>query len=134
LHNRSTLARDAISSVTKLRRVSPVHFTSQRFAGYRSFNQTVKTSMNTQEFRVAGDDLLERIKSIVREGNARHIVLKNSDGVTVAEFPLSIGVIGAVVTPMIAAVGAVAALAAQWTIVVEKNEDEVVEEKEVPIS
>jgi len=73
-----------------------------------------------EEFRVSGEELVEKIKEIIKEGNARKIIIKNEDGESVAEFPLTIGAVGALIAPMLAAVGAIAALLTKCTIVVEK--------------
>jgi len=76
---------------------------------------------NKEEFRVSGEELVEKIKEIIKEGNARKIIIKNEDGESVAEFPLTIGAVGALIAPMLAAVGAIAALLTKCTIVVEKK-------------
>jgi len=74
-----------------------------------------------EEFRVSGEELVEKIKEIIKEGNARKIIIKNEDGESVVEFPLTVGAIGALIAPILAAVGAIAALLIKCTIVVEKN-------------
>jgi hypothetical protein len=76
----------------------------------------------TEEHRINGEDLVARIKEIVREGNARRIIIKAEDGHTLLEIPLTVGVVGAMLMPVWVAVGAIAALAAQYTIVVVKEE------------
>jgi hypothetical protein len=76
----------------------------------------------TEEFRVSGGEILNKIKEIIHEGNARRIILKDEQGRTFMEIPLTVGVVGAVVAPVLAAVGAVAALASHLTIIVEKIE------------
>ena len=58
---------------------------------------------------------------MIKEGNARRIIIKNEDGESVAEFPLTVGAVGALVAPILAAVGAIAALLTKCTIVVEKR-------------
>ena len=78
--------------------------------------------VRTEEFRVSGEELLGRIKGLVHEGNIRRIVIKNKDGGTVMEIPLTIGVVGALLVPTLAAVGAIAALVTEATVVVEKAE------------
>lgn len=75
-----------------------------------------------EEFRVDGDALLAKIKEIIHEGNVRRIIIKDENGKTYIEIPLTIGVVGAVLLPVWAAIGAIAALAANFTIVVEKVE------------
>lgn len=78
--------------------------------------------VSTSEFRVRGENLVGRIKEIVHEGNVRRIIIKNDEGRTLLEIPLTLGVVGAVLAPVWAALGAVAALAADLRIVVEKVE------------
>jgi hypothetical protein len=76
-----------------------------------------------EEFRVSGDEILNKVKEIIHEGNVRRIILKDDQGKTFMEIPLTVGVVGALVAPVLAAVGAVAALASNLTIVVEKTGD-----------
>ncbi len=76
----------------------------------------------TEEFRVNGGEIINKIKEIIHEGNARRIILKDEQGKTFMEIPLTVGVVGALVVPILAAVGAIAALASNLTIVVEKIE------------
>jgi hypothetical protein len=85
---------------------------------------TSNEKSNHESFKVSGDELLSRIKEIVKEGNARKVIIKNEKDETIMEFPLTIGAIGAVLAPMFAAVGAIAALATDCTIVIEKREME----------
>lgn len=82
--------------------------------------------VKTSEYRVRGENLLAKIKEILHEGNVRRIIIKNEEGKTLIELPLTIGVVGAVLAPVWAAIGAIAALAADLRIVVEKKvtEDE----------
>ena len=74
-----------------------------------------------ESFKVAADQLVEAVKTLVHEGNVRRIVIKQHDGRTVAEFPLSVGVVGAVVAPLLAAVGAIAAVLTECTIEVDRE-------------
>ena len=74
-----------------------------------------------EEFKISGEDITEKIKKIIKEGNARRIIIKNEDGESVAEFPLTVGAVGALIAPILAAVGAIAALLSRCTIVVEKK-------------
>lgn len=76
-----------------------------------------------EEFRVTGGEILDKVKEILHEGNVRRIILKDEKGKTFMEIPLTVGVVGALVAPVLAAVGAVAALASNLTIVVEKVAD-----------
>lgn len=79
--------------------------------------------MQKEEFRVKGEDLLNKVKDIIKEGNARRIIIKNEKDETVVEFPVTIGAIGAILAPALAAVGTAAALLTNCTIVVEKREE-----------
>jgi len=74
-----------------------------------------------EEFKVSGEEIVEKIKEIIKEGNARRIIIKNEDGESITEFPLTIGAVGALIAPILAAVGAIAALLTKCTIVVEKK-------------
>ena len=76
-----------------------------------------------EEFRITGEELLAKARELVREGNVRRLSIKNEDGIVLAEFPLTIGLIGAVLLPVWAAIGAIAALATHCTIVVERVEE-----------
>jgi hypothetical protein len=74
------------------------------------------------EYEVSGDDLLHKVKELVHEGNIRRIIIKNEDGEKLIEIPLTLGVVGIALLPVWAAIGAIAALVADCTIVVEKIE------------
>ena len=74
-----------------------------------------------EEFKVKGEEVVKKIKALIREGNARRIIIKRETGETVVEFPLTVGAVGAVVVPMLAALGALAALMTNCTIVVERK-------------
>ncbi len=76
----------------------------------------------TEEFRVNGEELLGRIKGLVHEGNIRRIIIKNKEGAIVMEIPLTIGVVGALLAPSLAAIGTIAALLSEATVVVEKSD------------
>jgi hypothetical protein len=80
------------------------------------------TSKKTEEFKVNGEDLLKKVKAIIAEGNVRKITVKNKDGKSIVELPLTVGVVGAALAPLLAAVGAIAALVTECTIVVEREE------------
>jgi len=75
----------------------------------------------TESFKVAGQQLVEAVKKLVHEGNVRRVIIKH-EGHTIVEFPLTIGVIGAVLAPMLAAVAAIAAAVKECTIDVERVE------------
>jgi hypothetical protein len=74
----------------------------------------------TESFRVAGQQLVDAVKKLVHEGNVRRVIIKH-DGQTIAEFPLTIGVIGAVLAPMLAAIAAIAAAVKECTVEVERT-------------
>jgi len=76
----------------------------------------------TEEFKVSGEDLLRKVKEIINEGNVRRIIVKGKDGKTIVELPLTVGIVGAAIAPLLAAVGAIAALVTECTIVVEREE------------
>ena len=77
----------------------------------------------TEEFRVSGEDLLGKIKGLMHEGNIRRIIIKNKEGAVVMEIPLTFGVVGALLAPSLAAIGAIAALLTEATVVVEKSDE-----------
>jgi Flp pilus assembly pilin Flp len=76
---------------------------------------------NQEEFKVSGEELLKKVRELIEAGNARRIIIKNESGATVVEIPLTIGAIGAVLLPALAAVGTIAALVTKCTIVVVKK-------------
>ncbi|MBT8171549.1 DUF4342 domain-containing protein [Candidatus Bathyarchaeota archaeon] len=78
--------------------------------------------VTTQEYSVESDNLIERVKELLHEGNVTRIIVKNEKGDVLLEIPATIGVIGAVLVPWLAALGAIAALATKCKIVVEKRE------------
>ena len=86
------------------------------------FNSMSTKKKQKEEFVVSGEKVVEKVKSIVREGNARRIIIKNEKGETLIEIPLTIGAIGVLAAPIFAAVGALAALVTKCTIIVEKKE------------
>ena len=81
------------------------------------------SDIHTEEFQVNGEQLLAKIKELIRAGNIRRIIIKNKEGRTVMEIPLTVGVVGVVLAPTLAAVGAIAALVSEATVVVEKIEE-----------
>jgi len=81
-----------------------------------------RTTQRVEEFTISGDEVVAKVKELVREGNVRRLIIKNEDGRTLLEVPLTIGVIGAALLPVFAAIGALAALATRCTIVVERAE------------
>jgi hypothetical protein len=83
---------------------------------------TSKEHSNQESFKVSADELLSRLKEIIKEGNARKVIIKNEKEETIMEFPLTIGAIGIVLAPLFAAVGAIAAFATDCIVVIEKRE------------
>lgn len=77
-----------------------------------------------EEFKVNGEELLGKVKQLLKEGNVRRIIILDKDGKTLVELPLTIGVVGVVFAPALAAVGAIAALVTECTIRVERETNE----------
>jgi len=76
----------------------------------------------TETFRIDGGKVLDMIKDLIHQGNIRRITLKNEEGKTLIEIPLTLGLVGAALLPVFAAVGALAAIVTRMVIVVEKTE------------
>lgn len=85
------------------------------------YTSVMNKQTHTEEFKVNKDEIVATIKKIVKEGNARRISIKNEKGESIVEFPLTIGAVGVLLAPMLAAVGAIAAVVTDCTIVVEKR-------------
>ena len=79
--------------------------------------------VQTEEFKLSGDELVAKVKELVREGNIRRVAIKNEEGRTLIDIPLTMGVVGALVAPQLAALGAIAALVTHGSIVVEKIDE-----------
>ena len=77
--------------------------------------------VRTEEFQVKGEEIVSKIKELLHEGNIRRVIIKSEEGRTIVDIPLTFGVVGALVVPQLAAIGAIAALLAHATIVVEKT-------------
>jgi len=75
-----------------------------------------------ESFRLNGENLLHKVKELVNEGNIRKIIIHDQSGKELMSFPLTVGVVGAVLAPVLAAIGAVAALVGECTITVEREE------------
>ncbi|PIZ47957.1 hypothetical protein COY29_04470 [Candidatus Woesebacteria bacterium CG_4_10_14_0_2_um_filter_39_14] len=75
-----------------------------------------------ETFKVNGEQLLAKVKQLLKEGNIRWIIIKDKSGKVVVEFPLTIGVVGAVLASTLAAIGAIAALLTECEVVVEREE------------
>lgn len=80
------------------------------------------TKTKKETFHVNGETLLKKVKELIKEGNVRKITIKDKKGKEIVTFPLTIGVVGAVIAPVLAAVGAIAALIGECTISVEREE------------
>ena len=76
-----------------------------------------------EEFRVKGEELVEKIKQLLHEGNVSRLIIKDADGKVYLEIPVTFGVIGAILAPMLAAAGAVAAMVADLKIEVVRTEE-----------
>jgi len=74
-----------------------------------------------EQFKVSGEEVVKKVKELIHEGNIRRIIIKNEKGESLLEMPLTIGAVGAVLLPVLAAVGALAALLTNCTIVVIKT-------------
>jgi Flp pilus assembly pilin Flp len=81
-----------------------------------------KTKTKREEFKVNGEELVKKVKQLINEGNIRRIIIKNEKGVTLIEVPLTLGVVGVVLVPVWAAIGAIAAMVTRCTIIIEKRE------------
>lgn len=79
------------------------------------------TETKKEEFKVEGENLLKKVKEIINEGNVRKITIKDKNGKDIIVFPLTIGVVGTLIAPVLAALGALAALIGECTIKVEKD-------------
>jgi hypothetical protein len=79
--------------------------------------------VKTEEFRVSGERLVSKVREIVHEGNVRRLIIKNEEGNTLIEIPLTLGVVGIALIPVWAAIGAIAALVTNCSIVVERVEE-----------
>lgn len=74
-----------------------------------------------EQFKVSGEEIVKKIKELIKEGNVRRVRIKDENDKTLMEFTLTIGVIGTVLAPILAAAGALAALATNCTIEVERK-------------
>lgn len=80
-----------------------------------------KRTVRKEKFTVKGDELLKKFKELIREGNVRRITITDKKGKEVVAFPLTVGVVGALLVPVLAAVGALAALLTECTLTVERR-------------
>ncbi len=83
--------------------------------------------VRTEEYQIDGDQLVAKVKELIHEGQIRRITIKNEEGKTLIEIPLTFGLVGALLLPVWAALGAMAALVTNCTIVVEKLEEDAVD-------
>lgn len=74
-----------------------------------------------EQFKVAGNDLADKIRELIHEGNVRRIIIKDEQGHTFMEIPLTVATVGIVLAPVLAAVGAIAAIVGKFTVVVERS-------------
>lgn len=74
-----------------------------------------------EEFHVKGEEVVAKVKELIKEGNIRRVAIKDKRGKVIVEFPLTVGVVGAVFAAPLAAIGAVAALVSDCTISVERE-------------
>jgi hypothetical protein len=84
--------------------------------------EMTEEKVKTEAFQVNGDEIIIKIKELLHEGNIRRIIIKNEADRTLIDIPLTLGVVGALLAPQLAAIGAIAALIAKGTIVIEKVE------------
>ena len=75
-----------------------------------------------EEFRITGEEFLAKDKELIHEGNIRRVMIRNEEGTTLVEIPLTVGLVGVALVPVWAAVGAIAALATDCSIVVERRD------------
>lgn len=75
-----------------------------------------------ESFKVDGENLLKKVKELIKEGNVRRIIIKDKQDKELIVFPLTVGVVGVVLAPVLAAIGAMAALVGECTITVEREE------------
>lgn len=85
---------------------------------------TNETHTQQEEFKVKGEDLIAKVKQLINEGNIRKIIIRDKDGKNLIELPLTIGVIGVAFAPVLAAVGAIAALVTECSIIVIREDDD----------
>lgn len=90
---------------------------------------TEETKTWTEEFQIAGDKLIGSLKEMLHEGNIRRVTIQNEEGKALIDIPLYVGVVGALLAPQLAAIGAIAALVTNCTLIVEKVETVITEAK-----
>jgi hypothetical protein len=75
-----------------------------------------------EEVQVLARDLVDKVRGLIHEGNVRRVIIKDEQGHTFVEIPVTIAAVGAIAAPVLAAVGAISALVAKFTIVIERSE------------
>ena len=85
-----------------------------------------------EEIKVFGNELVDKVRALIHEGNVQRIIIKNEQGHTFLEIPVTVAAVGIVFAPVLAAVGALAAMAAKFTVVVERSPDRDVPKPDVP--
>ena len=76
-----------------------------------------------EEFKISGSEIVDKVKDLIHQGNIRRITIKNEDGKNLLEIPLTLGLVGVALAPVLAAIGALAAIVGKVTVVVEKEDD-----------
>jgi hypothetical protein len=118
----------AIGAVRPIASLGAVRYRFRRGAqpcqkiGEEDVMDTQTGSPRTEEFKINGDELIGKVKELIHEGNIRRVIIRNEEGTTLVEIPLSVGLVGVALLPIWAAVGAIAALATDCTIVVERRD------------
>ncbi len=80
-----------------------------------------KKTKKSETFKVSGEKLISKVKELIKEGNVRRIIIKDKNEKTIVEFPLTIGVVGTLISPVLAGIGAIAALVTECSITVERE-------------
>ena len=80
----------------------------------------MKKKTTTENIKIKGSNVIDKVKELIKEGNVRHIAIKDKDGHVIAQFPLTIGVIGTALAPVLAGIGAIVALITECTITIER--------------
>lgn len=81
-----------------------------------------ETNFRTEEFQINGEEVIAKLKELMREGNIRRITIKNEEGRSLIDIPLTFGLVGVLLAPQLAAIGAIAALVTKCTLVIEKTD------------
>ena len=80
-----------------------------------------KAETTIEQIKGTGETLIQQLKKIINEGNVRKVIIKDKKGKSIAEFPLTVGVVGTALVPVLAAIGAIAALVTECTIAIERE-------------